>query len=89
MTIRVSTVSEADDSMLKTRVDRAAYLTQLLNLRLDLNQSVSWFQEIRDRAAAHLQDLAIPSTKDEEWRFTDLSALLQVRFQSGGVETSG
>ncbi len=41
-------------------------------------------QQLRDRAAAIVEELAIPTRRDEEWRFTDLSDLLQVEFQ---VET--
>jgi len=33
---------------------------------------------LRDRAAVWLQESAFPTTRDEEWRFTDLSALLTV-----------
>ena len=59
--------------------ERVSYLTQLLNLRSPAN---STFAEIRDRAAAWLQELAIPTTRDEEWRFTDLSGLLEIQFQA-------
>ncbi|MEQ8957907.1 MAG: Fe-S cluster assembly protein SufD, partial [Coleofasciculus sp. C2-GNP5-27] len=41
-------------------------------------------QQLRDQAAAIVEELAIPSRRDEEWRFTDLSPLLAVNFQ--GVE---
>ncbi|MER3476749.1 MAG: Fe-S cluster assembly protein SufD, partial [Leptolyngbya sp. ERB_1_2] len=40
------------------------------------------FQEIRDRAAASVHDRAIPSTRDEEWRFTDLSGLLSLSLKT-------
>lgn len=45
---------------------------------------MQWFQAGRDRATARVQELAIPSTREEEWRFTDLSPLLQVDLQSVG-----
>ena len=70
----------------KTRTDRAAYLQQLLSLRPALDESAGWVKEIRDRATARVQELAIPSTRDEEWRFTDLSDLLQVRFQASSEQ---
>ncbi|MDY6939896.1 MAG: Fe-S cluster assembly protein SufD [Cyanobacteriota bacterium] len=59
--------------------ERVSYLTQLLNLRSPADGE---FAEIRDRAAARLQELAIPTTRDEDWRFTDLSSLLEVQFQA-------
>ena len=41
-------------------------------------------QEIRDRASSIIRQSTLPTTKIEEWRFTDLSALKQIKF---GVET--
>lgn len=81
MTIQVSTVPEVGNLGITTKVDRTAYLTQLLNLRSPLSESTAWLQSTRDQAAARVQELAIPSTREEEWRFTDLSPLLQVKFQ--------
>jgi Fe-S cluster assembly protein SufD len=81
MTIQVSTVSDVAPTNGKLKNDRAAYLQQLLSLRPALDERAGWLKEIRDRATARVQALAIPSTRDEEWRFTDLSALLQVAFQ--------
>ncbi|XGV96031.1 MAG: Fe-S cluster assembly protein SufD [Leptolyngbya sp. BL-A-14] len=81
MTIQ-STVSDVAIGNGKAKNDRAAYLQQLLNLRPALDESASWLNVIRDRAATRVQGLAIPSTREEEWRFTDLSDLLQVCFLS-------
>jgi Fe-S cluster assembly protein SufD len=86
MTIQVSTAPEAAAVKLN-KADRVAYLSELLNLRPGLENAglltemERWLRQVRDRAANRLQELAIPSTKEEEWRFIDLSALLQVRFQ--------
>jgi Fe-S cluster assembly protein SufD len=55
------------------------YLTDLLKLRSPVNPI---FQEIRDRAEAEVQKLAIPTTRDEDWRFTDLSSLREIQFQA-------
>ncbi|MBM0742794.1 Fe-S cluster assembly protein SufD [Phormidium sp. CLA17] len=80
--IELSTVSEIGNRGLSSKVDRAAYLQTLLHLRLPLPESLIGLQVIRDRATARIQELAIPSTRDEEWRFADLSSLLQVDFQT-------
>ncbi|OWY66158.1 Fe-S cluster assembly protein SufD [cyanobacterium TDX16] len=45
---------------------------------------VTSLQEIRDRAASIIRQSTLPTTKVEEWRFTDLSALKQIKFS---VET--
>ncbi len=41
-----------------------------------------WLPQVREKAAAWVQELAIPTKQDEDWRFTDLSPLLQVEFQA-------
>ncbi|MBD1824545.1 Fe-S cluster assembly protein SufD [Cyanobacteria bacterium FACHB-DQ100] len=74
MMVEVSAVSEIGNSGTIATIDRAAYFNQLLNLR----SPHSKFQDIRDRAAASVHDQAIPSTRDEEWRFTDVSDLLSL-----------
>ncbi len=79
---KVSTVSAVKSLGIPGGSDRAAYLQTLLNLRPALEASDNWLQPVRDRATARVQELAIPSMRDEEWRFTDLSALLQVKFQA-------
>lgn len=40
--------------------------------------------ELRSRSAARVEELAFPSTKDEDWRFTDLSPILAHQFQPAG-----
>ncbi|HEY9850388.1 MAG TPA: Fe-S cluster assembly protein SufD [Leptolyngbyaceae cyanobacterium] len=45
-----------------------------------------WLQELRDRSSALLLEQSFPTAKDEAWRFTDLSPMLQVSFQP--AETS-
>jgi Fe-S cluster assembly protein SufD len=70
-------------SLTATLLDRDAYLTELLN-RVTGSKSEGWLQEVRDRAANWVRHSTLPTTRDEEWRFTDLSALRQVKFN---VET--
>jgi Fe-S cluster assembly protein SufD len=75
--------------------DRDAYLTELLKQCQGLIQviepeTVAWVQELRDRASAWAHQYTLPTTRDEEWRFTDLSFLRQISFQavSGEAELS-
>jgi Fe-S cluster assembly protein SufD len=71
-----------------------AYLTQLLKQRPDFDvqtvvaETTTWLQELRQRATAIVQELAIPTTRDEDWRFTDLSALLKVDFVAASPASS-
>ena len=80
MTVEVSTLTDTIEPTLKARVDRSAYLTGLLKLRPELPEELAELQGVRDRALAIAQELAIPTTRDEEWRFTDLSSLVQIGF---------
>lgn len=48
---------------------------------LDANMA-AWLEQVRDRAATWVRELAIPTKRDEEWRFTDLSPLVKLDFQA-------
>ncbi|GAB1538000.1 Fe-S cluster assembly protein SufD [Scytonema sp. NUACC21] len=84
-----------------TVLDRDAYLIDLLNHlteRLN-NREVShttslqgWLQELRDvfdglrqRAVLWVRQSSLPTTRDEEWRFTDVSFLRKVKFDGVGT----
>lgn len=64
-----------------------AYLAQLLGQRQTLSAQAlgptiaDWLEQLRDRAAEQVRQLTLPTNRDEEWRFTDLSSLQQVSFQ--------
>jgi Fe-S cluster assembly protein SufD len=66
------------------KIDRSAILKHLIQTRHSLADNTV-LQTVRDRAVNLLQDQALPSNKDEEWRFTDLSALYQTSFQPATV----
>ncbi|MBW4502245.1 MAG: Fe-S cluster assembly protein SufD [Scytonema hyalinum WJT4-NPBG1] len=68
-----------------TALDRDAYLTELLNQVVQTRHSASvevdaWLQELHERAALWVRKSLLPTTRDEEWRFTDLSSLRQIQF---------
>ncbi|MTJ48458.1 Fe-S cluster assembly protein SufD [Dolichospermum sp. UHCC 0259] len=76
MSIPVSLTS-IPDSLL----DRDAFLTRLLN-QVVLEKD-DCLKQVRDGAVKWVRHSVIPNTRDEEWRFTDLSALKQVDFKLG------
>ncbi|WP_354635181.1 Fe-S cluster assembly protein SufD [Planktothricoides raciborskii] len=41
----------------------------------------AWLQQLRDNAAAVVRELGMPTTRDENWRFTNLAPLAAVPFQ--------
>lgn len=68
-------------------LDRDAYLTGLLN-DVIATKSDGWLQELRDSAANWVRHSTIPTTREEEWRFTDLSELRKVQFNLGRLDTT-
>ncbi|MBC6419675.1 MAG: Fe-S cluster assembly protein SufD [Prochloron sp. SP5CPC1] len=66
------------------------YLTQLLQQcekqPLVTDRSMAGLlQSLRKRAAYQVLESCMPTKKDEEWRFTDLSLLVKVNFQLAGI----
>ncbi|MDH6058250.1 Fe-S cluster assembly protein SufD [Umezakia ovalisporum] len=60
-------------------LDKDTYLTNLL-AQVTTPTSVAWLQELRQGAVNWVRHSTIPTTRAEEWRFTNLSALGQVQF---------
>lgn len=82
MTMQVASVLETP------QVSRKDFpLSQLLGQRAPFDpeqlgaEAASWLSELRERAKALVQDSLLPTTREEEWRFTDLSELSQIDFQ--------
>lgn len=81
MTIQLSMETES-----RAALNRTAYLANLLNQRAGLEglelaeAAIAPLHQIRNAAAVRAEELAIPSNRDEEWRFTDLSSLVQTQF---------
>ncbi|BAY39944.1 hypothetical protein NIES2111_43250 [Nostoc sp. NIES-2111] len=88
MTIQVSPSAIANSeavNVTSTLLDRDAYLLGLLN-QVSAKPTEGWLQEVRDRAKNWVRHSVIPTTREEEWRFTDLSELRKVEFQAGKVQ---
>ncbi len=86
MTIQVSPSSIPNSdavSLTATLLDKDAYLINLLN-QVTASKTEGWLQGLRESAANVVRHSTIPNTREEEWRFTDLSSLRQVQFN---VET--
>lgn len=79
--INVAIGPEAAEST-SGKVDRAAYLTQLLTLRSPLRDAPNWWVMLRESASLRVQEREIPSSRDEEWRFTNLTRLLATSFEA-------
>ncbi|WP_071517089.1 Fe-S cluster assembly protein SufD [Geitlerinema sp. PCC 9228] len=75
---------QVPSAQLKTDAQGQAYLKRLLE-RTQVTSDGGWLQEVRDRATAMVQELGIPSSKDEQWRFTDLKPLRETEFSPAQV----
>ncbi|MEM6434036.1 MAG: Fe-S cluster assembly protein SufD, partial [Cyanobacteria bacterium P01_D01_bin.115] len=80
MAIQVSSIDPP--TQLTKREQRAAYLKDLLGtLQANVPEAVA-LENLRAQAAAIAHEHTFPTTRDEDWRFTDLSAMLSVPFQA-------
>ncbi|MEO1430123.1 MAG: Fe-S cluster assembly protein SufD [Cyanobacteria bacterium J06633_8] len=77
---QISTTTEAN---LSNGLSGDAYLNGLLD-KVSTGKNKGWLQELKDSAASRVRHSSLPTKKDEEWRFTDLSALFKIDFN---VET--
>ncbi|MEH2240773.1 Fe-S cluster assembly protein SufD [Nostoc sp.] len=69
-------------SLTSTLLNRDDYLTGLLN-QVTATKTEGWLQELCEGAANWVRHSIIPTTREEEWRFTDLSSLRKVQFNVG------
>ncbi|BAY88548.1 MULTISPECIES: Fe-S cluster assembly protein SufD [unclassified Tolypothrix] len=74
MTIQVS------PSSISSLLDRDEYLSGLL-AQVTAQPAACWLQEVSQAAANVVRHSTVPTSRDEEWRFTDLSALRKLEFQ--------
>lgn len=67
----------------------SAWLAGLLDSGRGLPQSaVSWLDARRAQALERANALAVPTTRDEDWRFTDLAPLKKFSFRAPAVATA-
>ncbi|MEH2126342.1 Fe-S cluster assembly protein SufD [Nostoc sp.] len=81
MNIQVSpsAIPNSNAVSLTSMLDRDDYLTGLLN-QVIATKTEGWLQELRQSAANWVRHSILPTTREEEWRFTDLSSLRKVQF---------
>ncbi|MDJ0705177.1 MAG: Fe-S cluster assembly protein SufD [Leptolyngbyaceae cyanobacterium MO_188.B28] len=66
--------------------DRDAYLKQLLQQVSRQSFASSVMPKLGETATALVHEQSLPTTRDEEWRFTDLSTLLKTSFAAAGSQ---
>ena len=88
MTIQVSPSpvpnSSTTDKLTSALLDKDVYLSSLLKKvdtsNSDLSSKLPWLQELKENVAKWVRHSSIPTTREEEWRFTNLSELKEVEF---------
>lgn len=70
-------------------VTGGSYLESLLQGQPQLPPSpLAWLNQLRAHAVDRVSALKVPTTRDEEWRFTDISPLAKLSFQPVHAELS-
>ncbi len=71
--------NSTEESLSNALFNKDSYLSGLVD-KVSTTESKGWLQELKNNAANWVRHSSLPSKKDEEWRFTDLSALRQLDF---------
>jgi len=68
--------------MIEVMEEKETYLSQFARLeeRLAGNRQ-PWLQRIRKAAISHFAELGFPTTRQEEWRFTNVAPLTKIAFE--------
>lgn len=68
---------------------RTAYLANFARLEQKLTQGDAWFHPVRKEAIARFAALGFPTTKLEEWRFTNVDPIARMPFHSAEFRADG
>lgn len=85
MSIQVSQASETKVTPVSTAKKRDAYLQGLLAAVKEGVPTGLALASLRGTAEALVSERSFPSSRDEDWRFADLSAMLATSFKVGGT----
>jgi Fe-S cluster assembly protein SufD len=61
--------------------EKKLYLSHFFANEKKLNGEHPWLKEFRNAAIAHFSELGFPSTRNEEWRFTDIAPVMEIPFR--------
>jgi Fe-S cluster assembly protein SufD len=85
MSIQSPIAESAKPSLKEQRQSALAHLLSLVQTPLT---AIGWLNELRQQAATQVQQQYFPTTRDEEWRFTDLSTLVSTEFTAVNSSSS-
>lgn len=67
-------------NLAETQIVEDVWVTGLMEQSQVNNEQPQWLKEVRQQAKAWVSRLQIPTKKDEDWRFIDLSSLTATNF---------
>ncbi len=68
--------------MIETSEEKNTYLTEFADFETSpLAGGQSWLQTTRRKAIGRFNEIGFPSTRQEEWRFTNISPIAQIPFR--------
>ncbi|HEX2340900.1 MAG TPA: Fe-S cluster assembly protein SufD [Vicinamibacterales bacterium] len=65
------------------------YLTEHDRFLHERGASAPWLRELRGRALTRFAEMGFPTTRDEEWRFTNVGPIAETPFRLAGVPADG
>jgi len=68
---------------------RSAYLATFARLEQKLTHDDAWFHGVRKEAIGRFAELGFPTTKLEEWRFTNVDPIARMPFHSAEFRADG
>jgi Fe-S cluster assembly protein SufD len=54
--------------------------------KLQRDQSAQWLKQLRASAMSHFEELGFPTTKDEEWKYTNVAPIARAQFTPSSDE---
>jgi Fe-S cluster assembly protein SufD len=66
--------------MIETREEQDLYLSHFTSLKEEGGKRPSWVQKLRKNAMESFAELGFPATKNEDWKYTNVSSLAKVAF---------
>ncbi|MEK7757293.1 MAG: hypothetical protein AAB385_08790 [Planctomycetota bacterium] len=68
--------------MIEAGEEKNTYLSHFAELEArSPGHRLPWLQRIRKAAISHFAELGFPTTRHEEWRFTNVAPLAKIPFQ--------
>lgn len=69
--------------------EKKAHLANFIRLEKSVAGAPAWLSELRKGGIARFEAVGFPTTKDEQWRFTDVRPIARTQFAIGQANLAG